>query len=35
MLEISGTQIDTAWLEEQVAERRLQVEWQAAKRFKE
>jgi hypothetical protein len=35
MLEISGTQINTAWLEERVAERQLQMEWQAAKRFRE
>ncbi len=35
MLEISGAHVNMAWLEEQVAERRLQAEWQAAKRFKE
>ena len=35
ILEISGAQVHTAWLEEQIAERQLQKEWQAAIRFKQ
>lgn len=35
ILEVSGTPLNAAWLEERIAERQLQEEWQAAKRFKE
>jgi len=35
ILEVSGGSVNAAWLEEQIAERQLQEEWQAAKRFKE
>lgn len=35
VLEVSGAQVDMAWLEEQIAARRLQKEWQAAKRLRE
>jgi hypothetical protein len=35
MLEVSDAQINAAWLEEQIAARRLQKEWQAARRLKE
>ena len=31
ILDISGAQVHTAWLEEQIAERYLQKEWQAVK----
>jgi hypothetical protein len=33
MLEVSNAQVNMGWLEEQVAERRLQEEWQTAKSF--
>jgi hypothetical protein len=35
ILEVSDAQVNAAWLEEQISEKRLQEEWQAAKRFKE
>jgi len=35
MLEVSDAQINTAWLEEQIAARHLQEEWQAARRLRE
>jgi hypothetical protein len=35
ILEVSGGLVNAAWLEEQIAERQLQEEWQAAKRFKQ
>jgi hypothetical protein len=35
MLEVSDAQINTAWLEEQIAARRLQKEWRAAKHLRE
>jgi hypothetical protein len=35
MLEVSDAQINTAWLEEQIAARQLQEEWQAARRLRE
>ena len=35
MLDVSETQVNAAWLEEQIAKRQLQEEWQAVKRFRE
>jgi len=35
ILEVSDAQINKGWLEDQIAERQLQAEWQAAKCFKE
>jgi len=35
ILEVSDAQVNAALLEEQISEKRLQEEWQAAKRFRE
>lgn len=35
ILEVSVAQVDAAWLEEQIAERQLEDEWQAARRLSE
>jgi hypothetical protein len=33
ILDVSGAPLNATWLEEQIAERQLQDEWQAAKQF--
>ena len=35
ILEVSGTEVNLPWLEEQIVERQLQEEWLAAKQYKE
>jgi hypothetical protein len=35
ILEVSDAPVNMAWLEEQIAARQLQKEWQTAKRFRE